>query len=256
MIDIVARTLLFPLLFAQAQRVRASTEPLPEPPGPRAGREGRNGEGRSGGEFRLLVIGDSSAAGVGAPHQNLALARPLARHLAQRIGRPVRWVLLAETGLTSAATLACLKARDVPEADLAIVILGVNDITDQVPLPQALKLRGEIAVWLEAHAEVPRVLFPALPEMERFPSLPQPLAWWAGEMSRRNNRAQARWAAGWPLAQPRVAHVPMDGVMRGDLMASDGFHPGPGLYARVAEHLAEAIAPHAVAADAKEKEEQ
>jgi len=241
MIDIVARTLLFPLLYAQAQRVRASTEPLPEPPGPRAGREGRNGEGRSGEEFRLLVIGDSSAAGVGAPHQNLALARPLARHLAQRLGRPVRWVLLAETGLTSAATLAYLKARDVPEADLAVVILGVNDITDQVPLPQALKLRGEIAVWLEAHADVPQVLFPALPEMELFPSLPQPLAWWAGQMSRRNNRAQARWAAGWPLARPRVAHVAMDGVMHADLMASDGFHPGPGLYAWVAEHLGAVI---------------
>jgi lysophospholipase L1-like esterase len=60
-------------------------------------------------------------------------------------------------------------------------------------------------------------------------------------MSRRNNRAQARWAANWPLAAPRVAHVRMDGVMRPDLMASDGFHPGAGLYERVAAHLAEVI---------------
>ena len=237
MIDIVARTLLFPLLFAQAQQVRAGVEPLPEPPGPRAGREGTGGE-----ELRLLVIGDSSAVGVGAPHQDLALAKPLARNLARRLACRVRWTLLAETGLTSAGALAFLKAHDVPEAHLAVVVLGVNDITNQVPLAQGLKHRGEIAVWLEAHAEVPRVLYPALPEMELFPSLPQPLAWWAGQMSRRNNRAQARWAAGWPLAQPRVSHVPMDGVMRPNLMASDGFHPGPGLYARVAEHLGEVIA--------------
>jgi lysophospholipase L1-like esterase len=33
----------------------------------------------------------------------------------------------------------------------------------------------------------------------------------------------------------------MDGLMSPELMASDGFHPGPGLYARVAEHLAEVI---------------
>jgi lysophospholipase L1-like esterase len=33
----------------------------------------------------------------------------------------------------------------------------------------------------------------------------------------------------------------MDGVMRPDLMASDGFHPGAGLYERVAAHLAEVI---------------
>ena len=251
MIDIVARALLFPLLHAQAQGVRAGVEPLPEPPGPRAGREGKGGS-----EFRLLVVGDSSAAGVGAPHQDLALARPLARHLARRTGRPVRWTLLAEAGLTSAAALAYLKARDVPEADLAVVILGVNDITNQVPLPQALKLRGEIAVWLEAHADVDDVLFPALPEMELFPSLPQPLAWWAGQMSRRNNRAQARWAANWPLSEPRVSHVPMDGLMHGDLMASDGFHPGPGLYARVSEHLAAAIERRLTATPAESKDER
>ena len=85
------------------------------------------------------------------------------------------------------------------------------------------------------------VLFPALPEMELFPALPQPLAWWAGQMSRRNNRAQARWAGGWPLAEPRVAHVPMDGAMHPEMMGADGFHPGPGLYARVVQRLADHI---------------
>jgi lysophospholipase L1-like esterase len=236
MIDIVARALLFPLLYAQAQRVRSSVEPLPEPPGPRSGREGRGGE-----ELRLLVVGDSSAVGVGAPHQDLALARPLARSLAQRLERAVRWTLLAQTGLTSAAALAFLKERDVPDADVAVVVLGVNDITNQVPLAQALKHRGEIAVWLHAHAQVAEVLFPALPEMEHFPSLPQPLAWWAGQMSRRNNRAQARWARAWPLPLPQVRHVATDGLISADLMASDGFHPGPGLYARVARYLADVI---------------
>jgi lysophospholipase L1-like esterase len=236
MIDIIARALLFPLLYAQAQGVRAGVEPLPEPPGPRSGREGRGG-----GELRLLVVGDSSAVGVGAPHQDLSLARPLAREVAQRLGSPVRWTLLAQTGLTSAGTLAFLKARDVPDADIAVVVVGVNDITNQVPLAQALKHRAEIAVWLEAHTGVAEVLFPALPEMECFPSLPQPLAWWAGQMSRRNNRAQARWAGKWPLARPRVRHVPMDGVLHASLMAVDGFHPGPELYARVAAHLAEMI---------------
>lgn len=251
MIDLVARALLFPLLYAQAQRVRAGVEPLPEPPGPRAGREGRGGD-----ELRLLVLGDSSAVGVGAPHQDLALARPLARQLAARLGRPVRWTLLAQTGLTSAATLAHLKAHDVPEADVAVVVVGVNDITAQVPLAQVLRLRGEIAIWLEAHAGATEVLFPALPEMELFPSLPQPLAWWAGQMSRRNNRAQARWARAWPLVQPRVVHVPMDGVMQPNLMAGDGFHPGPGLYARVAEHLAARIERDVIAQQRQSEERQ
>ena len=236
MIDLVARVLLFPLLYAQAQGVRAGVEPLPEPPGPRSGFEGRGSDG-----LRLLVIGDSSAVGVGARHQDEALARPLAKQLVRRLDRPVRWSLLARTGLTSAATLDFLRDQEVPEADVAVVVVGVNDITNQVPIAQALRRRGEIAIWLEAHTGVAEVLFPALPEMEVFPSLPQPLAWWAGQMSRRNNRAQARWAEAWPLRTPRVRHVAMDGVMRADQIAADGFHPGPGLYARVAEHLAEVI---------------
>jgi lysophospholipase L1-like esterase len=241
MIDVVARFALFPLLYAQAQGVRAGVVPLPEPPGPRAGREGRGNA-----ELRLLVIGDSSAVGVGAQHQDEALARPLAKQIAQRLERVVRWTLLAQTGLTSEAALAHLQDQDVPEADVAVVVLGVNDITNQVPVAQALKHRGRIAIWLNAHAGVSKVFFPALPEMELFPSMPQPLAWWAGQMSRRNNRAQARWAESWPLEAPQVHHVPMDGLMRPDLMSIDGFHPGPGLYARVAEHLAEVIGRDAV----------
>jgi lysophospholipase L1-like esterase len=236
MIDIVARFALFPLLYAQAQGVRAGVIPLPEPPGARAGRVG--GSRR---KLRLLVIGDSSAAGVGVQHQDQALALPLARNLAQQLDAAVPWRLLAQTGLTSEATLAYLKAHRVPPADVAVVVVGVNDITQQVPLAQALRDRAAIAIWLNAHADVTEVLFPALPEMELFPSLPQPLAWWAGQMSRRNNRAQARWANAWPLAAPRVRHVPMDGVMRTDLMSADGFHPGPRLYARVAQRLAEVI---------------
>jgi lysophospholipase L1-like esterase len=236
MIDIVARFALFPLLYAQAQGVRAGVVPLPEPKGRRAGRVGAGS-----GELRLLVIGDSSAVGVGAGHQDEALALPLARRLAQRLGTAVRWRLIGRTGLTSEATLQCLQDAGVPEADLAVVVLGVNDITQQVPMAQALKHRADVAIWLNAHAGVADVVFPALPEMQRFPSLPQPLAWWVGQMSGRNNRAQARWAESWPLAAPRVHHVPMDGLMQPDLMGIDGFHPGPRLYARVAEHLAARI---------------
>ncbi len=237
MIDIVARVVLFPLLLAQAQGVRAGVVPLPEPAGARAGRVG--GSRRT---LSLLVIGDSSAAGVGAQHQDEALARPLARHAAHQLDAAVTWRLLAQTGLTSEATLAYLKAHSVPPADVAVVVVGVNDITQQVSVTEALKHRADIAIWLNAHAGVTDVLFPALPEMELFPSLPQPLAWWAGQMSRRNNRAQARWARAWPLDVPHVQHVSMDGVMRADLMGADGFHPGPRLYARVAQHLADVIA--------------
>jgi lysophospholipase L1-like esterase len=125
--------------------------------------------------------------------------------------------------------------RQPPQpADVAVVVVGVNDITKEVSLRHALQARGEIAALLRSRAGVSHVVFPALPEMEKFPALPQPLAWYAGRHARRNNAAQAAWAH----TQTAVSHVAMDDVMDPSLMAADGFHPGAGLYAKVAQRLA------------------
>jgi len=229
MIHIAAKVLLGPMIYAQAQRVRATALELPEPPGPR---EGVAGAGDV--VLRLLVTGDSSAAGVGARTQDEALALPLAMELAQRLGGAVRWQLIAESGLTSEGVLHKLMHGHVHPADVAVVVVGVNDITKEVPLQQALRKRGEIAAWLRTHAHVRHVVIPAMPDMDRFPALPQPLAWLAGKLARRNNEAQARWAAN----RAGLSHAAMDGATHRSLFAEDGFHPAPALYARVRERLA------------------
>lgn len=234
MIHVAARAVLGPLLYLQAGRLRKSVVELPEPAG---AREGVCGAGRAR-LLRLLVAGDSSAAGVGVATQADALAAQLARRLATLRRGVVRWQLLAQTGARSEDVLHLLMHGRLQAADLAVVVVGVNDITKEVPLQHALRKRGEIAALLRARAGAKHVVFPALPEMERFPALPQPLAWYAGRHARRNNAAQARWAAG----QPGVSHVAMDGVLDPALMADDGFHPGAGLYARVAQRLARHIA--------------
>jgi len=59
MIGTVARYILSPLLFCQAYRVRAAALRLPDATGPREGAHGR------GPTIRHLIVGDSSAAGVG-----------------------------------------------------------------------------------------------------------------------------------------------------------------------------------------------
>lgn len=233
MIDVATKVALGPVLYLQAKRLKRSALELPEPPGER---QGVVGQGRQ--VLRLLLAGDSSAAGVGARSQDEALALPLARLLAQRLGGRVRWQLVAETGLTSEGILHKLMHGHVQAADVAVVVCGVNDITKEQGLSYALRKRQHIVDWLRAHAGVRHVLFPALPEMELFPAIPQPLAFYAGQAARRNNRAQARWAA----AQPHVSHVPMDGITHPTLFCEDGFHPACGLYARVAERLSAVIA--------------
>ena len=63
---------LAPLLFAQGVYVRRVTPRLPEAPGERSGVSG------GGPALKLLILGDSAAAGVGASSQATALAGRLA----------------------------------------------------------------------------------------------------------------------------------------------------------------------------------
>ena len=223
------------MLLLQAQRVREQTPVLPEPIGPRSGHEGR----RDAAPLRLLVAGDSAAAGVGAARQSEALAQPLARRLARRFARGVRWQLIARTGWTSADLLQALTTPTdqvpIDPADIAAIVIGVNDLTSHVPLVTVIAQRAKIARHLHA-AGVGHVSFMAAPNMSLFPTLPQPLRWFAGQMAQRNNAAQDAWAA----AEPGVSHVPMEGAE--PQFAADGFHPGPAVYAAMAEAFSKSLA--------------
>jgi lysophospholipase L1-like esterase len=169
------------------------------------------------------------------------LAPQLAAALAQRIGRDVRWHLFAQTGLTSAGVLTLLRTKSLPSADAAVVIVGVNDITNNVAIGHALRARNRILRLLQERTGLRHVLFPGLPAVERFPLLPQPLAWYGGAEARRSNSMQARWAA-HPRRASLVSHLPMDGFTHPQLMAEDGFHPSSVLYSMVAAHFAEHLA--------------
>jgi lysophospholipase L1-like esterase len=230
------KPMLEPMIRAQAEKLRTAALELPEPAGERNGVVAVRQASLK--PFSILVTGDSSAAGVGAPTQELALAPRLAELLAERLQRPVAWHVLAKTGLTSSGVLDLLSKQELPETDLAFVVLGVNDISNDVPLKTALLQRNRIVRLLRERAGANWCLFPGLPEVERFPLLPQPLAWYGGAVARRNNFLQAKWAS-HPRRRGHVAHVPLDGVMHPSLMAADGFHPAPALYEKVARHLSD-----------------
>jgi lysophospholipase L1-like esterase len=238
MLHVAGKLLLAPLLYKQARHMRATALDLPEAAGPRAGTVGK--AGKDGRTIRLLIAGDSCAASVGASTQDEGLAGHLTRALHARLNVAVQWRLLARTGNTSLQTLRMLQAEQLPVADYAVVIVGVNDITNEVPFSKALLHRAQIAQHLQAVCGIRKLYIPALPPMDEFPAIPSPLSWYAGAMSDRNNRLQARWAR----RQELTDHVHMDGVMDASLMCEDGFHPAPALYARVAQRLCERISMH------------
>jgi len=232
--SLALKLVLSPLLVAQAVATRRRALVLPEAEGPRSGRLG----GADGPALRVLIAGDSSAAGVGVTHQRHAVAGHIARTLQRSLQQPVEWVLLARTGLTTREVLEMLKDDAPPAADVAVIVSGVNDVIDQVPAARALQHRAELADWLLERRLARHVVFAPLPPIGRFPLLPQPLRRMMGADATRHDRALAVWAAG----RKNVSHIAIDLELTADVMAEDGFHPGEPVYRICGEALALHIA--------------
>ena len=234
MLALVAKVALAPVLVAQAIATRRRAEVLPEAQG---AREGEIGTG-DGPALRLLVAGDSSAAGVGVEHQEEAVAGHLVRALHRATGRRIAWTLRARSGLTTRAVHALLLEAEPFAADVAVVISGVNDVIDQVSIRRAVRDRAALADWLLADAGVRHVVFAPLPPVHRFPLLPEPLRRVLGGDARRHDAALARWAA----TRSDVSHAPIAVELDAAGMASDGFHPGGPVYRACGEALAAHVA--------------
>lgn len=114
-------SVLWPLLWLQALQVRRAWPCMPEPPGRRTGTAGR------GPPLRLLVAGDSGAAGVGAPTQDQGLCEQLVRCLSPH--HTVYWPVLAANGLDSPGLIELLEAAPCARLDMVVLSIGANDAT-------------------------------------------------------------------------------------------------------------------------------
>jgi lysophospholipase L1-like esterase len=228
-----AKYMLAPVLLLQGMSVRRSALRLPEAEG---GRIGVAGTGPV--RLRLLIVGDSSAAGVGAPTQSQALAGRLSEALSQRLDGAVSWQLVAQSGYTTRDAVDVMKTVALHPADIMVTALGVNDVVSQVPSKRWLNHLEKLDWLAKRRAGVRHIVHSGLPPMHAFPVLPQPLRWVLGEQARHYNDALSRWVTPYqdrsmlPLPfEDHVANAPK-------LMAADGFHPGPAIYALWAEQLA------------------
>lgn len=226
---LAATIALGPLLLLQGRHVRRVTPVLPEPPGPRAGRCGK------GLALRLLILGDSAAAGVGAATQGEALSGQLVRALSPRFD--LRWKLIARTGATTLETLETLAGIEREPFDVVVTSLGVNDVTGGRSPRRWMIDQARLVALLREEFGASRILLSALPPMHLFPALPQPLRAYLGAQALRYNAALRAFAQ----TAPACTWVPLEVTQDRDHMAHDGFHPGPQIYAAWAGCLARQI---------------
>lgn len=226
---LLATAALGPLLLLQGRYVRRVTPRLPEPPGPRSGRAG------VGAPLRLLVAGDSAAAGVGAGSQDEALTGRLVAALSAR--RALDWRLEARTGYRTADAYEHLAVLPEERFDVVVLSLGVNDVTGGIGRTHWLARQAALADLLQARFAPRALLFTALPPMHLFPALPQPLRWYLGARARDFNVALADWLPRRPGCHLVVPDFQADPAH----IAGDGFHPGPAAYTAWAARIAREI---------------
>lgn len=214
---LLSTLLLGPVLLAQGKWVRARTPLLPEPDGNRVG---STGQGRC---VKLLVLGDSSAAGVGARHQSEALLGRVVENLSGDF--TVGYRLLARTGATTADCLQWLQDSESEAFDVVLTALGVNDVTALRSRQRWIAEQTELLQLLQQKFSPQTILVSGLPPMQHFPALPQPLRWYLG--ARANDFSAALQQLSADLDASFIA---FDFPFELSAMAADGFHPGPNAY--------------------------
>lgn len=228
-LDIAARILLLPVLLGQAVFVRRRYIALPEPTGDRRGETGQ------GPRLRLLILGDSSAVGVGVATQQQALLGGLLAHLSPHA--TVTYDLIAVTGAKTADVLEWRDTFPDGHYDVVVTALGVNDVTKGVSLRRFLRQQTALFDYLSTQRHAKRIVVSGLPPVGQFPLLPHPLRWVLGRQAARFDRHLHALVA----ARPECSSARIDLGLDETNMSDDGFHPGPTVYAVWAREIAQII---------------
>lgn len=223
---------LLPVLIPLALQTRRSALRLQ----PAAGEpQGLVGADQCGEPLRLLVMGESTAVGVGVEQLEDGLACRLAQGLSERLTRPVSWRVCGENGIRLAGALQRLLPQAVAEpADLVLLVLGVNDTTGLSGRRHWQQGLGRLIDACRSGGA--RVALAGVPPMRHFSVLPwllrQLLGWRAALLDRWAQQVAERHGA---------LHLPVRLTFEPHLLAKDGYHPSREGYRLWAEGLVERL---------------
>ncbi|WP_433210711.1 SGNH/GDSL hydrolase family protein [Dactylosporangium sp. CS-047395] len=236
-----AGALFYGVVLGQALLARKTIPQVISPP-PRA--DGVYGTQFEGEPLRLVVLGDSSAAGYGAESPSETFAAAVAAGLAEQLHRPVRMRCFAVVGAESKGLPPQVEVALRQRPDVAVICVGGNDVTHRVRIPTAIgHLVHSVRTLREAGVEV---VVGTCPDLGTIRPIQPPLRWLARHWSRQMATAQT------------IAVVEAGGrtVSLGDLLGElfyaepdrmfsfDRFHPSGAGYLAAAQ----AVLPTVVAA--------
>ena len=221
------------LLVAEARMARRWIgTPTAQPP--RA--DGVYGE-QAGLPLVLVMVGDSTAAGLGVHRPEETPGALIAAGLAAAAARPVRLGNVARVGSQSQDLEAQVGRALAAAPDVAVVMIGANDVTHRVRPSASVRLLSEAVRRLRAGGV--QVVVGTCPDLGTVEPVAQPLRYLARQWSRQLAAAQTigvvesggRTVSLGDLLGPEFAARP------GELFGPDRFHPSAAGYRAAAGAL-------------------
>lgn len=238
LLGIIAFVLLAPLLILQGLYLRRHAIRLPPARGERKGVQPGTQPA-----LRVLILGESTAAGVGAESHQEALSGQFVKALSEHQMQEIRWEAAGLNGLTAARTaITLLPWVEMDIADVVVLALGVNDTLALRTPRRWLRELNSLVEELRQRFQPRLVVLSAVPPVGRFVAIPQPLRGVFGAVAQSLDEGTRRAFAG----NPSVLYVPLPITLQREkeYLCRDGFHPSPAGYAVWGQLLASAIAQH------------
>jgi lysophospholipase L1-like esterase len=219
------------VLFGQAAIARMII-PGAEAPPPRS--DGRYGDKYTGEPLRLALLGDSTAAGFGVRTRAETPGALLSGWVADAARRPVVLHCPAVVGATSAMLAPQVESALEHGLDVALILIGANDVTTRNRQTAAVRHVYEAVCQLRAAGAT--VVVGTCPDLGTVQPIHPPLRWLARRWSRQLAAAQTiavveaggRTVSLGDLLGPEFAAAP------DRMFADDRFHPSADGYALVA----------------------
>lgn len=186
--------------------------------------------------LKLLALGDSIVAGVGARTLDRALVGQTALALAESLDTRVEWSAIGKIGYTCARVESLIPIEPGSYA-FVLVSVGVNDIT---ALTSETRFRRDlISLYraLDRFAPNAIIAFCGIPPLAQFPALPQPLRAVFGLRAARFDQILRETL----ISLPRAVHIPVDFAASEHSFAADGFHPSEESYVEFGRAAANAF---------------
>ena len=205
-----------PFLYLQGQYVRRKIGRLPDAAGEKSGTFANGDE-----EVNLLVLGESTASGVGASTHETGLAGQFAKYLGEKVGKSVRWQVVGKSGITVGRTIREL-VPEIPDEKFDYIMLALcgNEVLS-LHSPRVFRrdMQRLLAILRERHPEA-TVFITNAPAIRLSPILPFTIKFILGHLSALHDANAREFTA--PMHRVFYFHQPTS--VPDDFFA-DGIHP-------------------------------